>query len=71
MIAGYGAGWFSTINAAAEVMSGKTKIVAPDPKVRQAWDSLIEIYGRLFTDNENTFNALVEFAVKSAKARES
>ncbi len=71
MIAGYGAGWFSSINAAAEAMSAKTKIVAPDPKTRQAWDNLLEIYGRLFTDNENTFNALVEFAVKSAKARES
>jgi len=67
MLAGCGAGWFSSCNEAAEAMSGKTKTVAPNPKVRQTWDELLAIYGRLFPDNENTFNDLVNFAVKSAK----
>ena len=67
MIAGYGAGWFASFVEAAEAMSGKTTIVEPDTKVRQTWDELLEIYRRLFPDNEKTFNDLVKFAVKSAK----
>jgi xylulokinase len=66
MIAGYGVGWFASFGEAAEAMSGKTTIVEPDPKVRQTWDELLEIYRRLFPDNEKTFDDLVDFAVKSA-----
>lgn len=66
-IAAYGAGWFESFNEAAAAMSGKTKLVKPDPKTRPTWDKLLEIYGRLFPDNEETFNALVKFAVKSSK----
>lgn len=66
-IAAYGVGWFESFNEAAAAMSGKTKLVKPDPKTRQTWDELLEIYGRLFPDNEETFNALVKFAVKSSK----
>ena len=68
MIAGYGAGWFSSCNEAANTMSGKTSIVEPNPRTRQTWNKLLEIYGRLFKDNEETFNALVNFAVQSAQA---
>jgi xylulokinase len=67
MIAGYGAGWFASFGEAAQAMSGKTKIVEPDPKVRQTWDELLAIYRRLFSDNEKTFNDLVAFAVRAAK----
>jgi xylulokinase len=67
MIAAYGAGWFASFGEAAAAMSGKTTIVKPDPTVRQIWDDLLEIYQRLFPDNEKTFNDLVKFAVKSAK----
>ncbi len=70
MIAGYGAGWFSSFNEAAEAMCGKTKTVEPDTKNRQIWDELLEIYSRLFSDNEKTFNDLVKFAVKSGKDRD-
>ena len=66
MIAGYGAGWFASIREAAESMSGETTIVEPNPKFRQTWDELLEIYRQLFSDNEKTFNRLVNFAVKSA-----
>jgi xylulokinase len=66
-IAAYGVEWFESFNEAAAAMSGKTKLVKPDPKTRQTWDELLEIYGRLFPDNEETFNALVKFAVKSSK----
>jgi xylulokinase len=66
MIAAYGAGWFASIAEAAEAMRGKTKVVEPDPLVRQTWDELLEIYRRLFPANEKTFNDLVKFAVKSA-----
>ena len=69
-IAAYGVGWFESFNEAAAAMSGKTKLVKPDPKTRQTWDELLEIYGRLFPDNEKTFNALVKFAVKSSKEME-
>jgi len=67
MIAAHGAGWFESFNEAAAAMSGNTKVVKPDPSVRRIWDELLEIYGRLFPDNEETFNALVKFAVKSSK----
>jgi xylulokinase len=66
-IAAYGVGWYESFNEAAAAMSGKTKLVKPDPKTRQTWDELLEIYGRLFPDNEETFNALVKFAVKSSE----
>jgi xylulokinase len=67
MIAAYGAGWFSSFNDAAQAMRGRTRVVKPDPKVRPLWDELLEIYRRLFPDNEQTFNDLVQFAVKSSK----
>jgi xylulokinase len=67
MIAGYGAGWFASFDEAAAAMSGNTKIVEPDPKLRQTWDELLLIYRRIFPDNEKTFNDLVKFAVKAAK----
>jgi xylulokinase len=66
MIAGYGAGWFASFAEAAESMSGKTAIVEPNLKDRPIWDELLEIYRRLFHDNEQTFNDLVNFAAKSA-----
>ena len=70
MLAGYGCGWFNSCNEAAKAMSGKTHIVEANPKTRQTWDELLEIYRRLFTDNEKTFNDLVNFAVNSAKAND-
>jgi hypothetical protein len=70
MIAGYGSGWFSSFNEATEAMCGKTKTVEPDTKSRQIWDELLQIYSRLFLDNEKTFNDLVEFAVESDKNRD-
>ena len=70
MLAGYGCGWFNSCNEAAKAMSGKTHIVAANPKTRQTWDELLEIYRRLFPDNEETFNDLVNFAVKSAKVND-
>ncbi|MEJ2168569.1 MAG: FGGY-family carbohydrate kinase [Desulfobacterales bacterium] len=67
MIAAYGAGWFASFNEAARAMRGPTSIVSPNPKVRPLWDELLEIYRRLYPGNEQTFNALVQFAVKSSK----
>jgi len=67
MIAGCGAGWFATFDEAAQAMSGDTKIVESNPKLRQTWDELLVIYSRIFPDNEKTFNDLVKFAVKAAK----
>jgi xylulokinase len=67
MLAGYGSGWFNSCNEAAKAMSGETHIVQPNPQTRPIWDELLEIYSRLFPDNEKTFNDLVNFAVKSAK----
>ncbi len=65
MIAGYGAGWFESIREAAESMSGETTAIEPNPKFRQTWNELLEIYRQIFPDNEKTFNSLVDFAVKS------
>jgi xylulokinase len=67
MIAAYGAGWFSSFNEAAVAMSAKTKIVEPDPKVRPLWDELLRIYRGLFPNNEQTFNDLIQLAVKASK----
>jgi len=70
MIAGSGAGWFAAFDEAAAAMSGNTKIVEPDPKLRQTWYALLGIYRRIFPDNEKTFNDLVKFAVKAAKVHD-
>ena len=68
MIAACGAGWFSSFTDAAQQMRGPTSVVTPDHKVRPLWDELREIYRRLFPDNKQTFNDLIQFAVKSSKA---
>jgi len=70
MIAAQGVGWFTSFSKAAAAMSGKIKRVNPDSKIRQTWDELLEIYIRLYPDNEKTFNRLVKFAVNSSKAIE-
>ena len=67
IIAAYGAGWFSSFNDATGAMCGSTRIVRPNLKVRPLWNELLEIYRRLFPNNEQTFNDLVQFAVKSSK----
>ena len=68
MIAGYSAGWFASFDEAAAAMSRITKTVEPDPKLRRTWDELLAIYNRLYPANEKTFNDLVDFAVRAAKA---
>ncbi len=62
MIAGYGVGWFGSIEAAAESMKGDSETVSPDAQVKKIWDRLLEIYGRIYADNERTFNDLEALA---------
>jgi sugar (pentulose or hexulose) kinase len=63
MLAGYGAGWFASINEAAEAMQGRTKTVLPNTEVRKTWDDLLDIYNQIYTNNEETFNRLVQFTI--------
>jgi len=70
MIAAHGAGWYSSFNEAAQQMRGTTTVVTPNPRVRPLWDELLAIYRRIFPKNEQTFNDLVQFAVKSSKEAE-
>ena len=67
ILAAYGAGWFGTIRDAAAEMQGETKKVAPNPEFRKNWDELLDIYNRIYTDNETTCNRLVEFTEKQGK----
>ena len=67
IIAAYGVGWFSSFNDAARAMGGRTRTVVPNPKVQPFWNELLEIYRPVFSNNEQTFNDLVHFAVKSSK----
>ena len=39
-------------------------------RVRRLWDELLAIYRRIYPNNEQTFNDLVKFAVKSSKEAE-
>ena len=70
MIAAHGAGWYSSFNEAAQQMRGTTSAVTPNPRVRRLWDELLAIYRRIYPNNEQTFNDLVQFAVKSSKEAE-
>jgi xylulokinase len=68
MIAGYGAGWFETIEAAAGAMRGGTRQIAPDLGDKKRWDKLLSIHSRVYADNAHTFKELNALAEMNATA---
>jgi xylulokinase len=67
ILAAYGAGWYDTIRDAAAKMQGGTRKVTPNPEFRKDWDELLDIYNRIYADNEATCNRLVEFTEKQGR----
>jgi len=64
MIAAYGAGWFDSITAAAEVMSGDTTAVHPDEAQTVIYEELLSIYRKLYHATANINHEMVSFANK-------
>lgn len=62
MIAAYGAGWFDSITEAAQTMAGSTSVVEPIKERYQIYQSLLEIYRKLYHATSNLNHDLVAFA---------
>jgi len=70
MLAAYGAGWYSTIEKAANSMAGETKSFNPDPSKREIYDELLDIYKDIYHATANINNRLVDFAAKRSKSED-
>ena len=64
MIAAQGVGWFGTIKEAAENMSGKTKLINPNPVNKTKYEDLIDIYQHVYESNKKINKSLVKFTEK-------
>jgi len=70
MIAAFGAGWFDSITAAAEAMSGDTTAVYPDAGKKNVYDELLAIYRQLYHATKDLNHAMVAFASKHQSTSE-
>ena len=64
MTAAAGAGWFTSIAAAATAMAGATTPVEPDPVRGEAYASLIEIYRDVYAATASLNTRMGEFAAR-------
>ena len=64
MIAAYGAGWYGSIKESANKMSGKTRLIQPNPDNRSRYEDLISIYQNVYESNKSINKSLVEFTEK-------
>ncbi len=64
MIAGFGAGWFSSITEAAGQMSGDTSVVEPDSTRSVNYGELLDIYRQLYHATASINHDLGAFAAK-------
>lgn len=62
MIAGFGAGWYSSITEAAEAMSGSTVKYAPNNANFSRYRKLLDIYRKLYSSTAELNQELVRFA---------
>ncbi|HEV7253007.1 MAG TPA: FGGY family carbohydrate kinase [Mesorhizobium sp.] len=62
MLAAAGAGWFSSIEAAADAMAGATQAYEPDPAHFDRYAALLDIYRDLYAANAGINRRLVDFA---------
>ena len=62
MIAAYGAGWFNSIEEAAEGMSGETTSVLPDMNRTERYKKLLSIYRRIYKATAEINHDLVAFS---------
>lgn len=61
--AAVGSGWFSTMEEAAESMSGAiTREFCPDPRRRGAYGELLDIYREIYPSLKETFRRLARFS---------
>lgn len=62
MIAAYGAGWFDSITAAAEAMTGDTTVVEPNKSQTTIYTELLSIYRKLYDATADLNHEMVQFA---------
>ena len=66
MIAAAGAGWYPSIAAAAQAMTGAVHKVLPAPANRARYGELLDIYRDLYAANARINQRLVDFAAETA-----
>lgn len=71
MIAAFGAGWFSSINEAANGMSGSTTAVEPNPALFDRYRELLGIYRKMYHATAQLNRDLVAFAAKTSERVET
>jgi xylulokinase len=62
MTAAYGAGWYPSITAAAQEMTGQTRAVEPDPRAGRRYEALLDIYNDVYAATAAINRRLVDFA---------
>ncbi len=68
MTAAYGAGWYPSIVAAAEAMSGETTIIEPDATSGARYGELLDIYRDLYQSTARLNKRMVRFAEEGTSA---
>ncbi len=68
MTAAYGAGWYPSIVAAAEAMSGETTAIEPDAEKGARYGALLDIYRDLYQATSSINRRMVQFAEEGTSA---
>lgn len=67
MIAASGAGWYTSITAAANAMAGETTVVEPNLERHASYQELLAIYRRLYHATAELNHAMVDFAGRQSR----
>ena len=68
MIAAFGAGWYNTITDAANAMAGDTRIIHPDMQRHETYQTLLQIYRKLYFATRDINHELMAFAKSQIQA---
>lgn len=68
MLAALGAGWFSTLEGAAQEMRGEARRIRPDPSLRRRYAELIDLQAAVYASNAGHFQTLAR--LREADARQ-
>ena len=68
MTAAYGAGWYPSIVAAAEAMSGETIAIEPNAEKGARYGALLDIYRDLYQATSSLNSRMVQFAEEGPSA---
>ena len=68
MTAAFGAGWYPSIAAAAEAMSGETTVIEPDAENGARYGELLDVYRDLYQATAHLNKRMVRFAEEGTSA---